>query len=263
MLGKRVTLGVMLGLGVVLGPGFGCTPSQEAQRVQLEVEVDDAALVIGDNDLGWRVELGTARIAVMDLQFSILGEGHDASAWLPSWLIGRAWAHPGHLSGGDVTGELGGEFILDWTGAGGMQLGTAEMLTGVYQGLNFGFRAAAGASDGLVVDDPLLGHTAHFAGTASKAGQVVMFTAQVDIEAGTQMVGAPFEIEVGPTSAAPVVLQLFPVDPVEGLSLFDGLDFAALDADGDGLVAIVPGEDAHNFLRRTLQSHVHYGAVER
>ena len=256
MMCKRVTLGVMLGLGL------GCTPSQEAQRVQLEIEVDDAALGIGDNDLGWRIELGTARIAVMDLQFSILGEGHEASAWLPSWLLGRAWAHPGHLSGGDVTGELGGAFILDWTGAAGMQLGTAEMLTGVYQGLNFGFRAAA-ASDALAVDDPLLGHTAYFAGTASKAGQVVMFTAQVDVEAGTQMVGAPFELEVVPTSEAPVALQLFPIDPTEGLSLFDGLDFAVLDADGDGVVAIVPGEDAHNFLRRTVQSHVHYGAVAR
>ncbi len=256
MMGKRVTVGVVLGLGLA------CAPSQEAQRVQLEVEVDDAALVSGDNDLGWRIELGAARIAVMDVQFSILGEGHEASAWLPSWVIGRAWAHPGHLSGGDVTGELGGAFILDWTGAGGMRLGTAELLTGGYQGLNFGFRAAA-ESDPLVADDPLLGHTAHFAGTASKAGQVVTFTAQVDIEAGTQMVGAPFELEVVPTSAAPVVLQLFPIDPIEGLSLFDGLDFAALDGDGDGVVAIVPGDDAHNFLRRTVQSHVHYGAVER
>jgi len=242
--------------------GLGCAPSQEAQRVQVEVEVDDAALVVGDNDLGWRVELSAARIAVADLQFSILGEMHAASAWLPSWVIGRAWAHPGHLAGGDVTGELGGAFILDWVGAGGARLGTAEMLTGVYEGFNFGFRAA-GASDALAGDDPLLGHTAYFAGTASKAGQAVTFTAQLDLDAGTQMIGGSFDLEVAGTDQAPVAVQLLPVDPIEGLSLFDGLDFAALDADGDGVVAIVPGDPAHNFLRRTLQSHVHYAAVER
>ena len=110
---------------VMLALGLGCAPSQEAQRVQLEVEVDDAALVVGDNDLGWRVELSAARVAVADLQFSILGEMHAASAWLPSWVVGRAWAHPGHLAGGDVTGELIGAFILDWGGAGGARLGTA------------------------------------------------------------------------------------------------------------------------------------------
>jgi len=240
----------------------GCTPSEEAQRVQLEVEVEDAALMAGDNDLGWRVELGAARLAVSDLQFTILGEMHEASAWLPSWVLGRAWAHPGHLSGGDVTGELTGEFVLDWVAGGGRRLGTAEMLTGVYQGLNFGFRAAA-ASDGLPADDPLLGHSAYFAGTASKAGQTITFTAQIDVDAGTQMVGAIFDLEVERTDQASISIQLVPVDPIDGFSLFDGLDFAALDPDGDGVVTIVPGDAAHNFVRRTVQSHVHYGAVDR
>lgn len=247
---------------VMLALGLGCAPSQEAQRVQLEVEVDDAALVVGDNDLGWRVELSAARVAVADLQFSILGEMHEASAWLPSWVLGRAWAHPGHLAGGDVTGELNGAFILDWGAAGGARLGAAELLTGRYEGLNFSFRAAE-AGDELAGDDPLLGHTAYFAGTASKDGQAVAFTAQVDVDAGTQMVGAPFDLEVEATGQAVVALQLFPVDPIEELSLFDGLDFAALDGDGDGVVAIGPGDAAHNFLRRTLQSHVHYAAVGR
>lgn len=247
-------------LGATLA--VGCTPSEEAKRVQLEVEVDDAALMAGDNDLGWRVELGAARLAVSDLQFTILGEMHQASAWLPSWVIGRAWAHPGHLAGGDVTGELTGEFVLDWVAGGGQRLGAAELLTGVYQGLNFGFRAAA-ASDGLSADDPLLGHSAYFAGTASKAGQTITFTAQIDVDAGTQMVGAIFDLEVERTDQALIAIQLVPVDPIEGFSLFDGLDFAALDLDGDGVVTIVPGDEAHNFVRRTVQSHVHYGAVDR
>ena len=247
---------------VMLVSSLGCTASQEAQRVQLEVEVDDAALVVGDNDLGWRVELSAARVAVADLQFSILGEMHAASAWLPSWVVGRAWAHPGHLAGGDVTGELIGAFILDWGAAGGARLGTAELLTGRYEGLNFSFRAAE-TGDELAGDDPLLGHTAYFAGTASKDGQAVAFTAQIDVDAGTRMVGASFDLEVEATGQVTVALQLLPVDPIDDLSLFDGLDFAALDADGDGAVAIGPGDDAHNFLRRTLQSHVHYAAVGR
>lgn len=248
----------------VLGAALvvACTPSEEAQRVQLAVEVDDAPLMVGENDLGWRFELGAARLAVSDLQFTILGEMHEASAWLPSWVLGRAWAHPGHLAGGDVTGELTGEFVLDWVAGGGARLGVAEMLTGVYHGVNFGFRVAA-ASDGLAGADPLLGHTAYLAGTASKAGQTIMFTAQIDVDAGTQMVGATFDLEVERTDQALLAIQLLPVDPIEGFSLLDGLDFAALDPDGDGVVAIVPGDEAHNFVRRTLQSHVHYKAVAR
>jgi len=248
--------------GVMLVLGLGCAPSQEARRVQLEVEVDAAALAVGDNDLGWRVELAAARVAVADLQFSILGESHAASAGLPSWLLGRAWAHPGHLSGGDVTGELAGAFVLDWGAGAGARLGAAEMLTGVYEGFNFSFRAAD-ASDALAADDPLLGHTAYLAGTARRGGQTVTFTAQIDLDAGTQMIGAPFELEVERTGQAIVALQLWPVDPVAGASLFDGLDFAALDGDGDGVAAIEPGDAAHNFLRRTLQSHVYYAAVGR
>ncbi len=250
------------GMFVVVMLGLGCAPSQEAQRVQLEVEVDDATLVIGDNDLGWSIELGAARLAVADLQFTILGEMHEASAWLPSWVIGRAWAHPGHLAGGDVTGELTGAFVLDWVAGGGQRLGSAEMLTGTYHGLNFGFRVAA-ASDGLTGEDPLLGHTAYFAGTARKDGREVVFTAQVDIDAGTQMVGAAFDLEIDRSEQALLAIQFVPVDPIEGLSLFDGVDFAALDPDGDDVVAIVPGDEAHNFLRRTVQSHVHYGVVDR
>jgi len=45
--------------------------------------------------------------------------------------------------------------------------------------------------------------------------------------------------------------------------VFDGLDFAALDPGSDDVVAIMPGDEAHNFLRRTLQLHVLYGVVDR
>jgi hypothetical protein len=240
-----------------------CTPSQEATRVELDVALDDAAVEASTNDLGWTVELTEARIAASDVQFTILGEMHGAIAsWVPSWILGRAWAHPGHYAGGDVTGEMTGDFILDWIAHPGMKLGTAEMLTGVYHGLNFTFRAT-GANDKLAADDPLLGHTAHFVGTAHKDELAIAFTIQVDIDANTQLVGAPFDLEVTEDHQATLVVQFLPQDHVEDDSLFDGLDFGVLDDDDDGKVSIVPGDTAHNIFRRTLQSHVHYNVTTR
>lgn len=243
----------------------GCSPSQEATRVELPVAIDASKLASSTSDLGWTVELATARIAVTDIEFSIQGEMHegDATAWLPSWLLARAWAHPGHYAGGDVTGELSGSFILDWTGHDGATLGTAELLTGDYNGMNFSFRAAD-ASDGLGADDPLLGHSAHFAGTATKDAVTIEFTALLDFSAGTRMFGAPFELLVTEATKDTLGVQLLPTDPVDARSLFDGLDFAVLDDDGDGVVEIsVADDEVHDTLRRTLRSHVHHAAVPR
>ena len=242
-----------------LAVGLACTPSQEAVRVQLEVELDASTVDDSTNDLGWTVTLTAAKIAVKDLQFTIQGEMHDATAWLEGWLIRRAWAHPGHYAGGDVTGELVGEFVLDWVGHDGMALGTGDLLTGDYNGINFTFRTA-GEGDGLAGDDPLSGHTAYFAGVARKGGEEVAFTAALDVNAGTQMVGAPFELSVDADTKVKIGIQLEATDPVEDKSLFDGLDFMALDDDGDGTVAIAPGDEAHNIFVRTIQSHVHYNA---
>lgn len=243
-----------------------CTASQEAVQVQLDVQLDASGISPTTNDAGWAVELTTARIAASDLQFTILGEMHGATASLggrlSDWLLARAWAHPGHYAGGDVTGELAGDFIFDWLGHDGMKLGAADMLIGDYNGLNFTFRAAT-AADGLEATDPLLGHAVHFVGVARKAGQEVGFTAVLDLAAGTQVVGAPFEDTVDAASVDPIEFQFLPRDPIEGKSLFDGLDFAALDDDADGSVSIGPGDEAHNILRRTLQSHVHYNASPR
>lgn len=239
-----------------------CSPSQEAARVELDVALDDVALELTTNDFGWTVEVTEVRIAVTDVQFTILGEMHGEIAWLPSWLLGRAWAHPGHYAGGDVTGEMVGNFVFDWLEEPGKPLGTAQMLTGVYHGVNFTFRAAD-AGDNLAADDPLLGHAAHIAGVASKDGEDVAFTAQLDIDAGAQLVGAPFDDEIAKAHQDTIFLQFFTQDHVDDVSLFDGLDFAALDEDADGKLAIAPGDGSHNVLRRTLQSHVHYHAVAR
>ncbi len=242
-----------------------CTPSQEVAHVLLPVALDGSATSTTTNDAGWTIELSTARIAATDIQFSILGEMHGATASLAGWIVGRAWAHPGHYAGGDVTGELPGDFLFDWFARDGEVLGMADMLVGDYNGMNFTFRAAT-VADGLAASDPLLGHAAHFAGVARKGEAEVTFTALLDIDAGTQLVGAPFEDTVDAGSTAPIELQFLPTDPVEGTSLFDGLDFAeldALDSSTDGTASIKPGDAAHNILRRVLQSHVHYNATPK
>lgn len=240
-----------------LTAGLACTPSQESVHVQREVQLDGSKIADTTNDLGWTVTLSAVRLAVTDLQFTVLGEMHQSTtAWLPGWVIGRAWAHPGHYAGGDVTGELTGNFIFDWLGHDGERLGDADMLTGVYHGINFTFRHTD-ANDKLTSDDPLLGHTGYYAGVARKDGKEITFTIVADVNDGAQMVGAPFDWTLEEETRGTIKIQLYLTDPVENRSMFDGLDFGALDDDGDGEVSIVPGDTAHNIFVRVVQSHVH------
>lgn len=252
------TIGIFL---LASATALSCA-SQEAVRVRVEVELDGSTVMDTTNDLGWTVTLTGARIAVSDLQFTIQGEMHEATAWLEGWLVRRAWAHPGHYAGGNVTGELLGNFVFDWLERDGDVLGMAVLLTGDYNGFNFLFRRGD-EDDGLAGDDPLRGHTAHFTGTAQKDGNLVTFSAVLDVNEGTQMVGAPFELVVETGTDVPIGIQLEATDPVESKSLFDGLDFGALSDDDDGEVLIEPGSEAHNILVRTIQSHAHYNAEAR
>jgi hypothetical protein len=243
---------------LLCGAVVGCAPSQEAVHVELAVDLDASTVDASTNDLGWTVTLSDARIAAADVQFTIQGEMHTSTAWLDGWLVRTAWAHPGHYAGGDVTGELVGDFVFDWISGDGMALGVADVLTGDYNGFNFTFRRA-GPED-VDGDDPLLGHTAYFAGEARKGADVVTFTAALDVNEKTQMVGAPFELAVAAETTAKIGIQLEATDPIESRSMFDGLDFAALDEAGLGVVEILPGSAAHNIFVRTIQSHVHYAA---
>lgn len=230
-----------------------CAPSQEAARVELPVAVDGGALADAPTDLGYTVKLDVARIAAADLEFTIQGEMH-AAARLWHLLVPRAFAHPGHYSGGDVTGALPGEFVLDWIAGDGQQLGRAELLVGAYHGCNFAFRRA----DELPADDPLSGHSAHFAGVASKDGADIPFTAVLDLDPGAAVIGAPFDFEVDTATDLTLGLQLRARDDASGAALFDAVDFAALAPADGGPVLIAPGDPAHNVVRRALQSHVFY-----
>jgi len=230
-----------------------CAPSQEAARVELAVAVDGAQVVPAATDLGWTVRLDVARVAAGDLEFTIQGEMH-AAARLWDRIVPRAFAHPGHYAGGDVTGALPGSFVLDWIAGDGVELGRAELLVGDYHGCNIAFRRA----DELPASDPLSGHTAHFAGTASKDGQELAFTAVLDLDAGASVIGAPFDLDIDTDTDITLGLRLRQRDDTSGAALFDGVDFAALDPGDGGPVVVEPGDPAHNLVRRALQSHVFY-----
>ncbi len=244
--------------GLFAAIAAGCGTSQEAVEVPLAVVSSARGIEAGTSDLGYTVTLGRARAALSDLELSVGGEAHEGGALARLWdlVVPSAYAHPGHAAGGDVTGVLAGRFLVNWM-ADGAPLGTAVLLEGQYEGSNFTFRRA-GSEDGLAADDPLFGHTFAVEGTATRGDQVIQFDALIDIDDGALMVGAPFVLSVDADTRATLALELFPTDPVDDKCVWSGVDFAALDGDGDGRVSIRPGDDAHNVLRRNLQIHNYY-----
>lgn len=227
--------------------------------------VDESGLETTTNDLGFEITLSEARLAVRDFQFTTAGELHTASVpqRLWSFLVPPALAHPGHYEGGEVIGEAQGRFLVDWFGEDRHELGTATLITGSYTSVNFTF-ARAGDDDDLDGNDPLLGHTARFAGIASKDGADIAFEIAVDSPEDRQLVGAPFEAEINEDSELSIGFELAIHDELGPDNLFDGLDFAALDANGDGAVYLSPNSsaeadvDAYNLFHRTFQTHNHY-----
>jgi hypothetical protein len=242
----------------------GCAGAEEAPRIAAPVVVDNRGVTPVSTDLGYEVSLSEARLVVDDFEFTIAGEAHTASVWqrLSDLMVPRAHAHPGHYQGGDVTGELPGHFILDLMLGNPAPLGTAELIVGTYRGANFTFgRATQG--DGLAAGDPLLGHTAHLVGVARKDGASHPFRIEIDAPEDRQLVGAPFEVSLGESSQVTLGFELMTVDPLEGDTLFDGIDFGAMPlADGAVELKAASGEraiaDAYDNVRRTLLTHDHF-----
>lgn len=270
---------VMLAMGLA---AMGCDASvEEPVPVRLPVVTASEGLTVVTNDRGWQVELERLVVALADLEFTIEGETHARLRRARELVLARAWAHPGHYAGGEVTGELTGQFLVDLAAPPGRLLGQASLLPGAYHGLNLTFRAATaadlelaacgradGASDAgsdatsdvyTRCPDELLGHSAWLSGRASRDGRTIEFVALLDVAPATQMVGGPFDLIVGAATTATLGLTAYTRDPSEGDTLFDGLDFGALDADSDQVLAIVPGQAAHNILARTFVRHDHWG----
>ncbi len=235
---------------------FGCLlgacGGREPARVLLPVVVDGSGVVPVTNNLGWVVTTTQFRIATRNLQFTIQGEMHTGMATRVRRLfLNDAYAHPGHFAGGEVTGELPGDLILDFLQPDAASLGTATLLEGQYEGLNLELRR----------DLALDGHTVDLQGTATRGAEAITWTALVDVDEGTRMIGAPFELFVAKTTTATIHVQAQTKDPFESDTLYDDLDFGAYDTDVDGQVDIRPGTPEHNILRREVQVHDQYFAI--
>lgn len=260
---KRTIIITITLLAAALFAGM-CDPGgDEPASVSLPVVVDGDEIVACVNDEGWTVEVSTFRLAVRDLEFTIEGEVHAGlSGTISELLIPTVWAHPGHLAGGEVTGELIGDFVLDLHADVEQSLGRADLLVGEYHGFNLSFRAAQ-ESDGLDSNDPLLGHTAVIAGHATRGADTVDFTTILDVEDGAVMVGGTFNLDVTESTSSTLALRIHTIDPYENDTLFDGLDFLEIDDDHDGVAFIVPGDEAHNVLAKTIVRHDHYSVISQ
>jgi hypothetical protein len=243
------------------------------------VGVDSDGLVAVETDLGYRVELSEVRLAFDDLAFSApAGELQTmrpsgtsrARAWLAALgdlAVPPAHAHPGHGSGGDVTGELPGHFVAAWRPGEGSELGRARLIAGAYESVSFTFSRAS-SGDGLGAGDELLGHTARLAGSARRGEWTTRFVVLIDSPEGRALTGVPCQLEVGEGMRATLGLQFLPLDPFEGDTPFDGIDFEALSGDGERLVISGDAREpalsrAYEDLRRAFQTHDHYGVAVR
>jgi hypothetical protein len=245
---------------IILALLAGCGSGSEVAEVEMPVEVSSDGMGPATTDLDYTVTVSGLRTALLDVAFTVPGDGID-TALAPLRGPGGApdLGHPGHASSGDVTGELPGEHLIDWT-ADGASLGTATLLAGDYSGVNFRFRRAH-AGDGLPAGDPLLEHSVYVEGTASKGGVDIAFDAVLDVDETYELIGVLFDHSVTAGDPAHLRFEIHTSEPYEGKTLFDGIDFATLDQDGDGRVAIRPGDEAHNKLRRTIQSHDYYVVI--
>ncbi len=242
---------------------LGCAfDSEPAERTTARVVVDGAGVTAIDTDLGYHVELERCRAAIDTLEFTTDGEMH-ASLLGPVWdlVVPDAFAHPGHAAGGEVVGELPGRHVFDWRDDGSL-VGEAILLEAEYSGTNFSFTRAR-VEDGVTQDDPIVGHTFEIVGTATLDDESWRFSVLLDQDEGRRVVGLPLGLDLRADDEEEVELglELFTRDPVEGDTLFDGIDFALLDEDGDHEVVIEPDTEAYNHLRRTTQAHDYYGVA--
>jgi hypothetical protein len=263
MTARRIVKPQLVSLGLALLALSGCSEAEAAKRVDLQVVADGRGLEPITTDLGYEVELSSAVMVAEDLQFTTAGEAH-ASLWrrISDTLIRVARAHPGHYQGGEVTGELQGHFVLRFIPGETHEVGTATLLVGQYSAVKL--TLAHATSDDVAEDEPLLDHSARLVGSASRDDSTVEFEITLSSPDARQLVGIPFTEEITEATPGPLVVRLLTLDPLEKDTLFDGVDFAVLDADADGQVLVDPAATdtesvaAYNLFRRTFQTHDHF-----
>ena len=242
---------------LVLVIAAGCEGTQPSVTVQLPLVADGSTLSAFTTDLGYEVTLARVRLAASGVWFTQGGEPHSSVLEdLQGLLVPPAHAHPGHYGGGEVTGERAGPFIVEWTPGSLQDLGDAILVTGDYHGANLPFRLADDHDD-LAAGDILVGHSVHVEGISMRGGDVLEFEAVLDVPSGGEVIGMAMDLEVRDDTVATLAWRLLPLSNV-GTTLVDGVDFKALDPDGDGTVRIEPGQEDHNRIQRAFLKHDFY-----
>ncbi len=237
-----------------------CLPADEAPRVRLPVVVDPLEDHQLTNNLGYAIELQNARLALGSIAFTTRGELHARCTLIEKMsdlIIPTAHAHPGHDQGGEVIGELPGEFIADWMSDARQNLGPAELIVGDYSAADFTFLQTT--SD--MVDSPqdsLIEHTIMLSGEAKKDGQTTIFTILIQAPENRSLVGAIFDADINTDASGVIRFDFLPT--LTERTIFDDLDFSALDTDQDGVWMLTPDleNDTYTSLRRALLSHDYY-----
>lgn len=253
------TSATLLALGLLVA----CGATEEASRLHLEVVTDESGLEAVTTDLGYEIDWSEARMVVEDFRFRTAGEAHTRAPArrLGDLLLPAALAHPGHVQGGEVIGELPGRFVLRWLPE-AASVGSAILLAGTYTSADFTF-ATGTETDGIGGDDPLLGHTALLRGVAVRGGKSIPFLVLVDAPPGRQLLGIPFPFEATKNSNERIHLRLLARAPHGGATLLDGVDFGALRGEDDPLLLLDasrtgPLLDAYLRVQRRLLTHDHF-----
>lgn len=235
----------------------GCGEDTATSFVEVPTRIAPLSESGDATDLGYEVTLTRVDLASGAILFTRNGEIHTASLWqrVRETLVSTAHAHPGHGQGGEVTGEALGPWVLRFSEADGAAFATASLAPGAYDGADLSF-VSAGEEHGVSPDDPLYGSSVYLEGEAEREGITYAFSASVGNMAGQSSVGIPFDASVDGSGV--IELHVLVKNPFEEETLFDAIDFEALDTDTDGFVSLNESDEATNRLRRALLSHDFY-----
>jgi len=214
-----------LALGAVLLAS--CGMAQE--RRTYELRVFSPAPSAGPNAEGWTVTLDRAEVNIGPVRF-YEGRVEHARFSPLEWIIGAAWAHPGHFHPGEAMGEWLDVRTVDLLG-GNASLGTVNGVTGAY------------GSIVLTLPAGEAGHSVLLSGVASRAGAAdVPFELTVTLE--EDLPPLRFETEI---DSAPGYVEL----EIDLGGWLRGVDFTD---------AATPGGQAHNALTRAVRDAGNYQA---
>lgn len=217
--------------------------STEAQTVVRRVFIEPVPDSLERSD-GTSIEITHFEITMGDLEFTKGGEAHAAAIQIWDFLVPQAHAHPGHYSGGEVLGELPGIFTTNLLTGG--ELGEAQLLEGEYQGLNFAF----GPSEQNT--------SMRIAGIARWEGNEREFSVDWVSTPDVQVIGIPFEADVSADDESQTIHLSIRLQN-EGETILDDLEFVA----DERPLALGPGDEGSNKIKRKMLSHDYYTAEAR